>query len=465
MNRIIEFDAELGYVNLEAGVSQGELYRYLIDHNLPYWMDATAAGPDASIVGNTLDRGSGHTRYGDRSLFTCGMTVVLPDGRVLKTGFGHYSNSKASHVYRNGVGPWLDGLFFQSNYGIVTEMGLWLAPKPESYSAFFITTPHDSDLEIIVERLGELKRQGLLPSAIHIANDLRLISNRARYPWAKAEGRTPLPAELRAEMREQFQIGAWTACGAIYGTKDVVRAIEKAIAAELKGLKPVFLNDKKLKTAERIANVLGWFGLGKSLREKIASAKPVFDLITGVPTHEAVHSGEWRLKPLSAVGAVDEETIVSGRDPLTSDAGLIWVSPILPMTARAARDVIHIMDQVYGRHGFDTLMTLTMITDRAFVCVSNIAFDKRDKNDVAKAKACQGELYDALIDAGYIPYRSSPTGFAKLSERPSVFWDFSQELKQAIDPNSILSPGRYVRSSTTNTAQPTPTTRPTKVKG
>ncbi|NJL24240.1 MAG: FAD-dependent oxidoreductase [Calothrix sp. SM1_5_4] len=45
MNRILEFDAELGYARIEAGVSQGDLYNYLVERDLPYWMDATAAGP------------------------------------------------------------------------------------------------------------------------------------------------------------------------------------------------------------------------------------------------------------------------------------------------------------------------------------------------------------------------------------------------------------------------------------
>jgi 4-cresol dehydrogenase (hydroxylating) len=435
MNRIIEVNEEIGFARIEAGVSQGELYGYLRDHGLPLWMDATAAGPDASVVGNTLDRGHGHTRYGDRSLATCGMTVVLPDGSLLKTGFSHFENAKAAGVYRNGVGPFVDGLFFQSNLGIVTEMGIWLMPRPEHFSAFFISTDDDQALGEIIDRLGPLKRQGLLPSTIHIANDLRLIANRTRYPWEEAGGVTPLPRDLRLKLRRRYGVGAWIGCGSITGPATVVRAIEKRLKRELRGFKPVFLNDRKLRLANRLADLLDGIGAGRSLREKINTVTPVLDLLKGVPTAGTLQGAEWRVR-----GA----TTGNGEDILESNAGFTWISPVLPMTAAATREVLQIMETTYARYGFDTLVTFTMITDRALCAVSNVAYDRSDAGDVARAKDCYADLYTRLMDAGYIPYRTGPSGFAKLNGVPSTFWNFASSLKSALDPNEILSPGRYI---------------------
>ena len=110
----------------------------------------TGAGPDASVLGNVVERGFGHTPYGDRFLHSCGMEVVLADGRVLKTGFGAYENAKARHVHRWGIGPSLDGLFTQSNFGIVTKMTVWLVPAPEACQAFAFSIPNDEDMEKIV---------------------------------------------------------------------------------------------------------------------------------------------------------------------------------------------------------------------------------------------------------------------------------------------------------------------------
>ena len=51
------------------------------------------------------------------------MEVVLADGSLLRTGMGALPDSKAWHVYPRGLGPVLDQLFVQSNYGVVTRAG------------------------------------------------------------------------------------------------------------------------------------------------------------------------------------------------------------------------------------------------------------------------------------------------------------------------------------------------------
>src|SRR5262249_14129657 len=102
LNRILEVNEELGYAIIEAGVRHGQLADLRAHHHPNPWMDATGAGPDASIVGNVLERGFGNSVNGDRFLNSCGMEVVLPDGRRLRTGFGHHENAQAAAVYRWG---------------------------------------------------------------------------------------------------------------------------------------------------------------------------------------------------------------------------------------------------------------------------------------------------------------------------------------------------------------------------
>lgn len=81
MNRILEVDADLGTCLLEPGVTYQQLKDYLVENNIPLWIDVPTVGPIASPVGNTLDRGVGYTPYGEHFMFQCGMEVVLADGR------------------------------------------------------------------------------------------------------------------------------------------------------------------------------------------------------------------------------------------------------------------------------------------------------------------------------------------------------------------------------------------------
>jgi 4-cresol dehydrogenase (hydroxylating) len=435
MNRILELNRESGYVVVQPGVTQGQLARCLAEDGGRFWMDATGAGPEASLVGNALDRGFGHTRYGDHFQTFCGLQIVLADGRVLETGFGHFKQARARWVFRYGIGPFLDGIFSQSNFGIVTRMGLWLMPKPEAFRAFFFSTPDDSRISDLVERLSPLKRQGLLPSAIHIANDLRALSARSQYPWDRARGMTPMPVELRGELRREHGLGAWNGCGALTGPKTVIAAVEKQLKSALKSYYTVFLDDRKLALGGRVVGGLSRVGLGGSLEQRLKIVRPVYDMLKGLPSNDAIRGTAWRVRTPVAEGA---------SDPLDFHAGILWVSPVIPMVGSDVTRLLALIEPIYHKHGFDCLATLTLLTDRTISCVTNIAFDRRDAEDCRRAEDCHHELMSVMLAQGYIPYRASPSLMSQIANDDSVFWQVTREIKDALDPGGIISPGRYV---------------------
>ena len=85
-------------------------------------------------MGNALDRGGGYTGGDFRDHFDahCGMEVVLPTGELVRTGMGANPHAKTWQLFKYGMGPWVDGIFSQSNFGIVTKMGFWLMEEPEA---------------------------------------------------------------------------------------------------------------------------------------------------------------------------------------------------------------------------------------------------------------------------------------------------------------------------------------------
>jgi 4-cresol dehydrogenase (hydroxylating) len=130
MNRVLDVDDELAYAVVEPGVRFQDLYEHLRARGYRLWPSIPDLGW-GSVVGNTLDSGRGYTRDGDHPSTQCGMEVVLASGELLRTGMGGLSGSKVWHLFRESYGPNHAGLFFQSNFGIVTKMGVWLMRAPE----------------------------------------------------------------------------------------------------------------------------------------------------------------------------------------------------------------------------------------------------------------------------------------------------------------------------------------------
>ena len=116
-------------------------------------VSATSGPPHGGIIGNALDRGAGYGPYFDHFGMLCGMEIVLGNGDVIRTGDGGLDTEDPInwHVSRFSSGPALDGLFAQSNFGIVTRVGIWLMPRPPVSRSFHFVFPDDEDIEQIID--------------------------------------------------------------------------------------------------------------------------------------------------------------------------------------------------------------------------------------------------------------------------------------------------------------------------
>lgn len=441
MNRILEVNRELAYAVIEPGVTQKQLFDYLQEQGIPLWFDCTGSGPEASIMGNTLERGFGHTPYGDHFYHSCGMEVVLGDGRVLRTGYGHYRGAKAAYVFKWGIGPYLDGLFTQSSLGIVTGLGIWLMPKPETFNMFFMSMPDDGDLPRMVDALRPLKLRGQIKSLVHIGNDLRIISSFQRYPWDQSQGKTPLPETLRHGLRTKGGFGAWNISGGIYGTKAEVRVARGEIRKALRHLGRVrFVGPASLALAQKILGFLKSRGWAKPIQAKLGALTKVGGLLQGRPTDAFLYGTLWRVKDKGTANGQEEPASL---DPLGNNVGLMWISPIMPMTGAAAQDLVQLVSPIFLQCGFEPLITVSLITERAMVAVCTIAYDRDNSEQTDKARQCYTKLFQTIMDSGYVPYRTSITSMAHLAQGSEVFWEVVHDLKQVFDPQMIIARGRY----------------------
>ena len=74
---------------------------------------------------------------------------------LLRTGMGGVEKSNTWQAFKWGYGPYLDGIFTQSNYGVVTKMGMWLMPAPPAYKPFSIRYESTDDIALIALRVPD----------------------------------------------------------------------------------------------------------------------------------------------------------------------------------------------------------------------------------------------------------------------------------------------------------------------
>jgi 4-cresol dehydrogenase (hydroxylating) len=432
LDHIVDFDEKLAYVTLEPGVTQRQLHQFLESRNSRLWMDATGASPDCSVIGNTLERGFGHTPMGDHCSHVCGLEVVLPTGECIDTGFSRFSGAKVGALSRWGTGPSVDGLFSQSNFGVVTRMTVWLMPAPDRYAAFFFQT--EGGIADIVEAVRPLRLNGTIRSVSHIANDYKVLSSSAQYPWSEVGGRTPLSRETMERLRHELRIGRWNGSGCLYGTRGQVREgrslLRRALGGKITRLQ--FIDDGKLnllrmaETPYRL--ITGRRDLGRALR----LLPPLLGLMRGIPTAEFLPSAYWR-KP---------QPPPAKPNPDADGCGLLWCSPVAPSTGPHTAEVVELGEDIVLKHGFEPLISVSLLNERTTVSTIALTYDRDVPGEDAKAVACYREVTERLLMRGYPPYRLNVSAM-EYGRAGGHYMDVIRSLKKAVDPNGILAPGRY----------------------
>jgi len=195
MNRIVELDETLGYAVIEPGVTFRQLRAELAARGDKFMISGTSGPPDGGILGNALDRGAGYTPYFDHFGMLCGLEVVLGNGELISTGDAALPGAKTGHINKSGFGPLLDGLFSQSNYGIVTRAAIWLMPRPPAIRSFGFTFPEEDDLAEIIDLVRPLKMANVVPTLIKVTSAEYAFTTRERYPFDRTGGATPLPED------------------------------------------------------------------------------------------------------------------------------------------------------------------------------------------------------------------------------------------------------------------------------
>ncbi|MFC4565144.1 FAD-binding oxidoreductase [Nocardiopsis mangrovi] len=400
MNRILQVDDRLGFAVVEPGVTFIDLAAHLHEHDIGFRLDVPDLGW-GSVLGNTLERGMGYTPYSDHFAIQCGMEVVLPDGEVVRTGMGALPGSRTAQVYPYGYGPSYDGMFTQSNFGVVTKIGLWLLPEPAGYRAYMITLPREEDLGPFVEILRPLRLDRTIshvPSMRSVLLDAAAQGPRSAY----FSGDGPIPDSVVRRIMADQRIGMWNFYGALYGTDE-------------------------------------------SMDAQWSVVRDAFSAIPGARFHFAGEHDSPVLAARAEIMAGRPNLETAGIFQWLDNAGHIDFAPMAPATGEDALGLYELARDLYREFGKDYMGNF-IFGEREMHQIHLMMFDTEAAGDRRRTL----ELCEALIgraaERGYGAYRAHPS----IMDRVAATFGFndhallrlSERIKDALDPNGILAPGK-----------------------
>ena len=159
MNKILEVNASDFDCRVQANVTREQLNEHLREDGVFFPIDP---GANAAIGGmaSTSASGTMAVKYGTMKTVITGLTVVLPNGEIIKTG---------SRTKKTSAGYNLTNLFIGSEgtLGIITEIQLRLSPIPESMMSAIC---HFNTLEEAVQTAQETIQYGIPIARIEMLN-------------------------------------------------------------------------------------------------------------------------------------------------------------------------------------------------------------------------------------------------------------------------------------------------------
>lgn len=382
LDRIIDHDTEAGYVTVEPGVTFGMLAEHLDAHLPGHTYSWSFSPPDTSVLTNALLDGLGtmSNRYGAQGLWINGLEVALADGSFARTGAWAVSDV----AFGRAPLPDLTGLFvnLQATTGIAVAGALQLAPK----------------LALTTRR-------------VVLAADLE-----SAFALMRTLGRCTSFDDVAAM--------TWPVAKLLFGAEG--RLVRDPDEPEAMIVVDVSANTPK--EMEGKLDVLGTF------RRRAADAghrlDPPFDmdrLVRLVP----------RYAPLAEM-------------PTTLDflldhpgGGLTWVGTYGP-TSRW-EDGARVGCRLLEERGFPPIVVTRPMANGhygvlRFICL----FDRDDPDDVARTRETMTAVATAMLDRGYIPYKTPAYAVDLIAERADPgFLRLLRTVKDAVDPNGILNPGRW----------------------
>ena len=363
MNRIIRISIEDRLAIVQPGVVYADLEKALIPYGFFFPPDP-ASGKVSTLGGNVATNAGGlkGAKYGTTRDYVLGLQVVLPDGRIMKTGSRAMKSVSGYDLTRLFVGS-------EGTLGVVTEITLKINPKPTAASTALATF---DDLEDAGRAINEIMHSGIIPSALEILGKETIMAINQNTDLNLPEVDAMILAETDGYTPEETD----------YQIKKVMEVFKRNHPKEV----------KQAKTEKEVGEL--W-----------AARKSAYGVLARIKTHFVL---EDVTVPMANITA-----LLKGIQDISKKHG--------------------IQIATFGHAGDGNLHP-------------QILYDGYDPDQVEKKEKAAADLFKLAIELDGTLTGEHGIGLSKAPfmtlEHDPVAMEMMRNLKQMVDPNNILNPGK-----------------------
>jgi len=410
LDRISDCDDAQGLVRVQPGVTFQALADFLGDRGSRFFSPEIGGSVQASVLANALDRGDGV--MGDRWSSLGDLEIALPDGELFCTGYAGLGAGRLAGMAPPPAGAMVEGLFSQSNLGVVTAATLRLEAMPTDLAAMTVAIGGIAELPEFMRVWCDCQLEQSMPArSMTLWNGIKLL--------ARESVRHAVPAERIAAAGT----GEWYASALIRAeSPDVLRARAERLAARFRAV---------TRNAEfAIVRTDGVWAEG-------------CESLLGVPDGRNLRTVYWH-RPAHPE--------LADMDPDRDGCGLIWLCLAFPFDAAALIDFLQWAERRLGSVGIDLNVGIEASSFRCLLSYFTIGYDRNRPGADAAALDAYGALFEEALDRGLAPYRLANGAPVPDRLASSPLAGYLARIRAVGDPAGVLSPGR-VGIGTPTTAQ------------
>ena len=432
--RRVHIDVHSATALIEPGVTQADLHEAIKKSGATLLVPTTGVGPNGNILGNALDGGYGLTPITDHFNAITELEGYWGNGLEFRHVYRDLGCAEMAKRWNAGTGSSWMGLLRQGNLGIVTKARVQLARAPEATRILVFEWRSHADFIASQPQLNLLTEDIPGIGGIIMMNDCRILSTQTDTPLV-----TPLTGAERQDylssLAKKRKILPWTGLGTLYGSEAAVAGAVRDIRRRLGNCRVWSFSPQQIRHLQTLFQYLPQWSF-PALRRHFGALVNTLGTVEGFPI-VAFLKIAYALDPSARKLDVHSH-------PAKDGAGIFWYEPLVPFTSLEVDRSCDVMRKCLLKHGFDPLLAVTSRSSRSLSATIPLLFDRENPEDVARAKRCYRALVKAGLENGWPPYRLGIDYMDMIACDPdSPNAQIQQLLKNALDANAIIAPGRY----------------------